>query len=32
MPSGGGNGQPSADGRGSPVGDDDVVDAEFDRG
>ncbi|WP_458319317.1 molecular chaperone DnaK [Mycolicibacterium brisbanense] len=32
MPSGGGNGQPSRDGRGSPVGDDDVVDAEFDRG
>ena len=32
MPSGGGNGQPSDDGRGSRVGDDDVVDAEFDRG
>lgn len=31
-PSGGGNGQPTADGQGSPVGDDDVVDAEFDRG
>ena len=30
-PSGGGNGQPSVDSRGSPVGDD-VVDAEFDRG
>jgi molecular chaperone DnaK len=31
---GGGNGQqqPSGNGRGSPVGDDDVVDAEFDRG
>jgi molecular chaperone DnaK len=34
MPSGGGNGQqqPSGNGRGSVVGDDDVVDAEFDRG
>src|SRR6478736_5615303 len=32
IPSGGGNGQPSGDGRGSVVGDDDVVDAEFDRG
>src|SRR6201996_2410762 len=31
MPSGGGNGQPSGDARGSRVGDDDVVDAEFDR-
>uniref|UniRef100_UPI003F978D0A Hsp70 family protein n=1 Tax=Mycobacterium sp. TaxID=1785 RepID=UPI003F978D0A len=32
MPSGGGNGQPSGDGQSSRVGDDDVVDAEFDRG
>jgi molecular chaperone DnaK len=32
MPSGGGNRQPPGDGQGSPVGDDDVVDAEFDRG
>src|SRR5271165_6793097 len=32
MPSGGGNGEPTGDGRGSVVGDDDVVDAEFDRG
>jgi molecular chaperone DnaK len=32
MPSGGGNGQPSGDGRGAPATDDDVVDAEFDRG
>src|SRR5882757_7087880 len=34
MPSGGGNGEqrPSGNGQGSPVGDDDVVDAEFDRG
>ncbi|CAN3128632.1 molecular chaperone DnaK [Mycobacterium sp. smrl_JER01] len=35
-PSGGGNsngaGQPTGNGQGSPVGDDDVVDAEFDRG
>ncbi|MDT5098047.1 MAG: molecular chaperone DnaK [Mycobacterium sp.] len=31
-PSGGGNGQPTGDGQGSTVGDDDVVDAEFDRG
>jgi molecular chaperone DnaK len=33
-PAGGGNGeqQPSGNGQGSPVGDDDVVDAEFDRG
>src|SRR6201992_451284 len=31
-PAGGGNGQPSGDDRGSRVGDDDVVDAEFDRG
>jgi len=32
-PAGGGNGQqgPSGNGHGSPVGDDDVVDAEFDR-
>src|SRR4051794_10261697 len=32
MPPGGDNGQPTGDGRGSVVGDDDVVDAEFDRG
>src|ERR1700758_4716678 len=32
MPSGGGNGQPTGNGQGSVVGDDDVVDAEFDRG
>src|ERR1700682_546762 len=32
MQSGGGNPQPPGDGQGSPVGDDDVVDAEFDRG
>jgi len=32
MQSGGGNRQPPGDGQGSPVGDDDVVDAEFDRG
>jgi molecular chaperone DnaK len=31
-PSGGGNGQPTGDGQGSAVDDDDVVDAEFDRG
>jgi molecular chaperone DnaK len=33
-PAGGGNGQqgPSGNGHASPVGDDDVVDAEFDRG
>jgi molecular chaperone DnaK len=32
-PAGGGNGQgPSGNGHSSPVGDDDVVDAEFDRG
>jgi molecular chaperone DnaK len=33
-PAGSGNGQqgPSSNGHGSPVGDDDVVDAEFDRG
>jgi molecular chaperone DnaK len=32
MQSGGGNGHPTDGGQGSPVGDDDVVDAEFDRG
>src|ERR1700681_2476571 len=32
MQSGGGNRQPPGDGQGSPVGDDDVVDAEFYRG
>jgi molecular chaperone DnaK len=32
MASGGGNGQANGDGQGSPVSDDDVVDAEFDRG
>jgi molecular chaperone DnaK len=32
MASGGGNGQSAGDGQGSPVSDDDVVDAEFDRG
>jgi molecular chaperone DnaK len=31
MSSDGGNGQPTGNGQGSPVGDDDVVDAEFDR-
>jgi molecular chaperone DnaK len=31
MPTGGGNGQSAGDGQGSAVGDDDVVDAEFDR-
>jgi molecular chaperone DnaK len=32
MPSGNGNGQPTGDGQGAVVDDDDVVDAEFDRG
>jgi molecular chaperone DnaK len=32
MPSGNGNGQPTGDGQGSAAGDEDVVDAEFDRG
>lgn len=31
MPTGGGNGRSGGDGQGSVVGDDDVVDAEFDR-
>ncbi|WP_235010182.1 hypothetical protein [Mycobacterium sp. 3519A] len=31
MPTGGGNGHSAADGQGPVVGDDDVVDAEFDR-